>query len=299
MPMDIADSYIILEKDKSKWTSADSKEELIEKIQEKISVVPGVNFVFTQPVELRFNELLTGVREDVAIKLYGEDLDVLADKVQEIAAVIREVPGAADLNVEATSGLPQMTVVYNRAKMAQYGVTVDKLNDYVSAAFAGEKAGVIFEGEKRFDVVIRLAEDFRQDINSLKNLYIDLPNGAQVPLKEVADISYKAGPMQISRDNTMRRISVGVNVRGRDVKSMVEEIQQKLETEVDRKSTRLNSSHVRISYAVFCLKKKKKLRKYSIPRIVKSIWIITSPSKITDHSISHRNSPHSIIIYSI
>lgn len=233
MPMDIADSYIILEKDKSKWTSADSKEELIEKIQEKISVVPGVNFVFTQPVELRFNELLTGVREDVAIKLYGEDLDVLADKVQEIAAVIREVPGAADLNVEATSGLPQMTVVYNRAKMAQYGVTVDKLNDYVSAAFAGGKAGVIFEDEKRFDVVIRLAEDFRQDINSLKNLYIDLPNGAQVPLKEVADISYKAGPMQISRDNTMRRISVGVNVRGRDVKSMVEEIQQKLETEVE------------------------------------------------------------------
>jgi len=232
MPMDIADSYIILEKDKSKWTSAESKEELIEKIQEKIAVIPGVNFVFTQPVELRFNELLTGVREDVAIKLYGEDLGVLADKVQEMAAVIRTVPGAADLNVEATSGLPQMTVVYNRAKMAQYGVTVDKLNDYVSAAFAGEKASVIFEGEKRFEVVIRLAKEFRQDINNLKNLYIDLPSGAQVPLKEVADISYKPGPMQISRDNTYRRISVGVNVRGRDVKSMVEEIQQKLEKEV-------------------------------------------------------------------
>lgn len=232
MPMDIADTFIILEKDKSKWTSADSKEELIEKIQEKISVVPGVNFVFSQPVELRFNELLTGVREDVAIKLYGEDMGVLADKIQEIAAVIRTVPGAADLNVEATSGLPQMTVVYNRAKMAQYGVTVDKLNDYVSAAFGGEKAGVIFEGEKRFDVVIRLAQEFRKDINNLKNLYIDLPNGAQVPLKEVADISYKPGPMQISRDNTSRRISVGVNVRGRDVKTMVEEIQQKLETDV-------------------------------------------------------------------
>ncbi|MBG48980.1 MAG: CusA/CzcA family heavy metal efflux RND transporter [Pseudozobellia sp.] len=232
MPMDIADSYIILEKDKSKWTSADSKEELIEKIQEKISVVPGVNFVFTQPVELRFNELLTGVREDVAIKLYGEDLGVLADKVQEIAAVIRTVPGAADLNVEATSGLPQMTVEYNRAKMAQYGVTVNKLNDYVSASFAGEQASVIFEGEKRFDVVIRLAKDFRQDINNLKNLYIDLPSGNQVPLKEVAEISYKPGPMQISRDNTSRRISVGVNVRGRDVKSMVEEIQQKLEAQV-------------------------------------------------------------------
>ncbi|WP_373519968.1 CusA/CzcA family heavy metal efflux RND transporter, partial [Pricia sp.] len=232
MPMDIADSYVILEKDKSKWTSADSKEELIEKIKEKIAVIPGVNFVFTQPVELRFNELLTGVREDVAIKLYGEDLDVLADKIQEIAAVIRSVPGAADLNVEATSGLPQMTVAYNRAKMAQYGVIIDKLNDYVSAAFAGETASVIFEGEKRFDVVIRLAKEFRQDINSLKNLYIDLPNGNQVPLKEVADISYKPGPMQISRDNTYRRISVGVNVRGRDVKSMVEEIQLKLDEQV-------------------------------------------------------------------
>ncbi|WP_034919172.1 CusA/CzcA family heavy metal efflux RND transporter [Gillisia sp. CAL575] len=232
MPMDIADSYIILEKDKSKWTTAETKEGLIEKIREKISVIPGVNFVFTQPVELRFNELLTGVREDVAIKLYGEDMGVLSDKIQEIAAVIRTVPGAVDLNVEATSGLPQITVNYNRAKMAQYGVTVDKLNDYVSAAFSGEKAGVIFEGEKRFDVVIRLAQEYRQDINSLKNLYIDLPSGNQVPLKEVAEISYKPGPMQISRDNTYRRISVGVNVRGRDVKSMVEEIQQKLDAEV-------------------------------------------------------------------
>jgi len=232
MPMDIADSYIILEKDKSKWTTAETKEGLIEKIKEKIGVIPGVNFVFTQPVELRFNELLTGIREDVAIKLYGEDLEVLSDKIQEIAAVIRTVPGAADLNVEATSGLPQITVTYNRAKMAQYGLTVDKLNDYVSAAFSGEKAGVIFEGEKKFDIVIRLAKEYRQDINSLKNMYVDIPGGAQVPLNEVAEISYKPGPMQISRDNTYRRISVGVNVRGRDVKSMVEEVQQKLETEV-------------------------------------------------------------------
>ena len=150
-----------------------------------------------------------------------------------MASIIKTVPGAGDVRAEATSGLPQMTVEYNRAKMAQYGVTIDKLNDYVSASFAGEKASVVFEGEKRFDVVIRLAESFRQDINSLKNLYIDLPNGAQVPLKEVADISYKPGPMQISRDNTYRRISVGVNVRGRDVKSMVEEIQQKLDAQLN------------------------------------------------------------------
>ncbi|TVZ28766.1 cobalt-zinc-cadmium resistance protein CzcA [Gillisia sp. Hel_I_86] len=233
MPMDIADSYIILEKDKSKWTSAESKEELIEKIKEKISVIPGVNFVFTQPLELRFNELLTGVREDVAIKIYGEDLDILAEKANEMAAIIQTVPGAGDVRAEATSGLPQMTVVYNRAKMAQYGVTIDKLNDYVSAAFAGESASVIFEGEKRFEVVIRLAEAYRKDINNLRNLYIDLPNGNQVPLKEVADISYKPGPMQISRDNTYRRIYVGVNVRGRDVKSMVEEVQQKLDAQLD------------------------------------------------------------------
>ena len=126
-----------------------------------------------------------------------------------------------------------MTVEYDRAKMAQYGVTIDKLNDYISASFAGEKASVVFEGEKRFDVVIRLPESYRQDINNLKNLYIDLPNGAQVPLKEVANISYKPGPMQISRDNTYRRISVGVNVRGRDVKSMVEEIQTKLDAQLN------------------------------------------------------------------
>ena len=171
---------------------------------------------------------LTQAEWEQGIELYAR-----ARKSIEGATVqLHGLTGAADLNVEATSGLPQMTVEYNRAKMAQYGVTVNKLNDYVSASFAGEQASVIFEGEKRFDVVIRLAKDFRQDINNLKNLYIDLPSGNQVPLKEVAEISYKPGPMQISRDNTSRRISVGVNVRGRDVKSMVEEIQQKLEAQV-------------------------------------------------------------------
>jgi len=231
MPMDIADTYIILEKDMDKWVSASSKEELLDKIKEKISVIPGVNFVFTQPVELRFNELLTGVREDVAIKLYGDDLKILAEKAQEMARIIRTVRGAADVRVEATSGLPQMTVQYDRAKLAQYGLDIDFLNRYVSSAFAGASAGVIFEGEKRFELVIRLAAKYRQDIGNLMNLYVDLPNGEQVPLKEVADISYQPGPMQISRDNTYRRIYVGVNVRGRDVESMVEEIQEKLDAQ--------------------------------------------------------------------
>lgn len=233
MPMDIADCFIILEKDMDKWVSANSKEELIEKMQEKLSALPGVNYVFTQPVELRFNELLTGVREDVAIKLYGEDLEVLAQKATQMATIIQTVPGAGDVRAEATSGLPQITVKYQRSKLAQYGVDIDKLNRYVSAAFAGAEAGVVFEGEKRFDLVIRLSKKYRSDIENLRNMFIDLPNEEQVPLKELAQISYQPGPMQIGRDNTYRRVSVGVNVRGRDVESMVEEVQQKLEAQLD------------------------------------------------------------------
>ncbi|MFK5891164.1 MAG: CusA/CzcA family heavy metal efflux RND transporter [Flavobacteriaceae bacterium] len=234
MPMDIADSFIILEKDMRKWTSAKTKAELIEKIQDKLKVIVGVNFIFTQPVELRFNELLTGVREDVAIKLYGNDLDVLATKAEEMAKIIKTIDGAADVRAEATEGLPQITVKYQRAKLAKYGLSIDKLNRYLSTAFAGADAGIIFEGEKRFDLVVRFSKTYRQSIDDLRNLFVDLPNGTtQVPLKELADISYKPGPMQISRDNTYRRVSVGVNVRGRDVESMVEEVQQKLDKKLD------------------------------------------------------------------
>ncbi len=233
MPMDIADCFIVMEKDKSKWVSAKSKKELIEKMKEKLSVLPGVNFVFTQPVELRFNELLTGVREDVAVKLYGEDLDILAKKAQEMARIISTVPGAADVRAEATSGLPQIVVRYRRERLARYGLDVAKLNDYLSTAFSGGVAGTIFEGERRFDLVVRLAENYRQDIDQLRALLVDLPNGTQVPLREVADIEYVPGPMQISRDNTSRRIYVGVNVRGRDVESVVRDIQARLDAELD------------------------------------------------------------------
>ncbi|MEJ8804139.1 CusA/CzcA family heavy metal efflux RND transporter [Pontibacter sp. H249] len=233
MPMDILDSFIILEKDMDKWESADSKEELIGKIKEKLSVLPGINFVFSQPVELRFNELISGVREDVAVKLYGEDLNVLASKGQQMAQIIQTVPGVGDVNLEAISGLPQMTVRFDRGKIAQYGLDIEKLNNYISAAFAGGVAGVVFEGERRFDIAVRLSEVNRRSIEDLRNLYIDLPNGEQVPLQQVADISYQPGPMQISRDNTSRRINVGVNVRGRDVESMVNEIQQKLDAQLN------------------------------------------------------------------
>jgi cobalt-zinc-cadmium resistance protein CzcA len=234
MPMDIADMYLILEKDKDKWTSAETKEALIEQIKEKLNKeLTGVNLVFTQPVELRFNELLEGVREDIAVKLYGEDLDVLSEKVQEMANIIQTVPGAGDVNPERTSGLPQMTVRFNRDKIAQYGLDIQKANDYISTAFAGGTAGVIFEGEKRFDLVVRFDEEHRKNIDDLRGMYIDLPDGTQVPIKEIADIEYVPGPMQISRDDTYRRTYVGVNARGRDVESVVNDIQQKLDEELE------------------------------------------------------------------
>lgn len=228
MGFDYTDSFIILEKDKSKWTSAKNKEELIEKIKKKLQTLPGLNFSFSQPVALRFNELLTGVREDVAVKLYGDDLDKLNELGEQMVNIISKIPGAEDVALERTAGLPQITVRYDRKRLAQYGLQIEKLNRYVSAAFAGSSAGVVFEGEKRFDLVIRLNDNYRKDISNLKNLFVDLPNGIQIPLREVADISYQAGPMQISRDQTSRRIYVGVNVRGRDVESVVADIQQQL-----------------------------------------------------------------------
>lgn len=230
MPMDIGDNFIILEKDRDKWVSARNKDELIEKIKKTVSSLPGLSFEFTQPIEMRFNELITGVREDIAIKIYGEDLDVLAQKAKKTGELIGGIEGVGDFRVEATTGMPQITINYDRNKVAQYDLDIEKLNEYVSTAFSGGKAGVIFEGEKRFDLVVRFDAEHRSSIENVRNLYIDLPNGEQVPIKELADISYQPGPMQISRDNTYRRIYVGLNVRGRDVESLVGDIKQKLET---------------------------------------------------------------------
>ena len=232
MGFDYTDSFVILEKDKSKWKNARTKEELIEKMLEKLNTLPGLNFSFSQPVALRFNELLTGVREDIAVKVYGEDLDTLNIIGEKMVNIISRIPGAEDVALERTAGLPQITVKYDRQRIARYGLDIEKLNNYVSAAFAGAKAGVIFEGEKRFDMVIRLDQKERQSIEDIQNLYVDLPNGELIPLKEVADISYEPGPMQISRDKASRRIYVGVNVRGRDVQSLVDEIQHQLDRQL-------------------------------------------------------------------
>ncbi|AUC84327.1 CusA/CzcA family heavy metal efflux RND transporter [Polaribacter sp. ALD11] len=232
MPMDIADVFVIL-KPKSEWTSATSKDELIDKIKKAVEIIPGVNYEFSQPIEMRFNELLEGVREDIAIKIYGEDINVLSQKAQEISKIIAGTPGIGDMKAEATTGLPQMTITYNRNKLAQYGLQINTLNQMVQSAFAGGTAGIIFEGEKRFDLVVRLNSANRKDISDIENLYINLPSGAQIPLREVATVSYKSGPMQISRDNTNRRTYVGINVRGRDVKSLVEEIKLKLDAQLE------------------------------------------------------------------
>jgi cobalt-zinc-cadmium resistance protein CzcA len=232
MPMDVGDCIVKL-KPRSEWVSAVSKEELIEKMKEAISVVPGVSYEFTQPIEMRFNELLTGVREDVAVKIFGEDLEVLAQKAEEVGALIAPIEGVADFKVEATTGLPQMTVRYNRKKLAQYGLNISEINHTIQTAFGGGKAGVVFEGERRFDLVVRLLESSRQGIGNLEQLYISLPGGGQIPLQEVADVKYENGPMQISRDNTQRRTYVGINVRGRDVESVVTDIQEEVERNVD------------------------------------------------------------------
>lgn len=232
MPMDIADVFVIL-KPRDAWTSATSKEELITKMKRKVSVLPGINFEFTQPIEMRFNELLTGVREDIAVKLYGDDIDILAVKAEEIGKIVAPIQGVADMRVEATKGLPQMTVRYNRRKLSQYGLNINEVNNLVQSAFAGGAAGVVFEGERRFDLVVRLDSLHRSGIEDLRMLYIPLENGEQVPLKEVADITYQPGPMQISRDNTARRVYVGINVRGRDIASLVAEIENRLEAELN------------------------------------------------------------------
>ncbi|VAW20772.1 Cobalt-zinc-cadmium resistance protein CzcA; Cation efflux system protein CusA [hydrothermal vent metagenome] len=232
MPIDIADIFVILNPQKE-WTKAKSKQELINKVREKVGVLPGINFEFTQPVEMRFNELLTGIREDVAVKLYGDDLEILADKAQEIAGLISGIDGIAGVKAEATRGLPQITVNYNRNKLGRYDLRIAELNTIIETAFSGGVAGSIYEGERMFDLVVRLDETYRQSINDIRNLYVTLPDGNQIPLKEVADISYQPGPMQISRDNTNRRTYVGINVEGRDVKSLVEEIQATLDEKLE------------------------------------------------------------------
>ncbi|NOR28059.1 MAG: CusA/CzcA family heavy metal efflux RND transporter [Lutibacter sp.] len=232
-PMSMEESDVIIKlKPKGDWVSADSKDELADKFKEKLSIIPGVDFEFTQPIEMRFNELITGVRADVAIKIFGEDLTILAEKADEIKTKIANVEGAADIIVEKIDGLPQMTVTYNRKKVARYGLNIQDLNQVVSMAFAGQTLGNVFEGERRFDLVIRMQPAYRKNIENLKNLYVDAPSGNKIPLHELATIEYTKGPAKISRDDTKRRIVIGVNVRNRDMESVVKDVQKIIENQV-------------------------------------------------------------------
>ena len=234
MSMEEIDMIIKL-KPKNQWVRAKSKEELAEKIKEELSVIPGIDYEFTQPIEMRFNELITGVRADIAVKIFGEDLDYLAAKAEEIEKLIKGIPGAADVILEKTAGLPQMGVHYNREKIAAYGIDIAELNRQLTMAFGGEKAGNIFEGEKRFDIVVRLKPEDRTSIDNLRNLPVLLNNGTVIPMSEVAAVEYTTGPAKISRENTHRRVVVSVNVRNRDLESVINDIRKKLDAEMTLK----------------------------------------------------------------
>ncbi|WP_276495902.1 CusA/CzcA family heavy metal efflux RND transporter [Pontibacter litorisediminis] len=231
MPIEAADVMILL-KDREEWTSASTREELAAKMDSALQVLPGVNYGFQQPIQLRFNELITGARQDVAVKIYGEDLNELSELAGEAERLIRPVRGAQDLFVEEVTGLPQIVVEYKRAQLAQYGLHVQDVNRVLRTAFAGETAGAVYEGDRRFDLVVRLQQDYRSNLNDIEDLFVPLPSGGQVPLQQVADIRFEDGPMQISREEGRRRIVVGFNVRDRDVESIVEEVKQKLEQEL-------------------------------------------------------------------
>ncbi len=233
-PMSMEEIDVIIKlKPKSEWVSAKSKEELADKFKEALSIIPGVDYEFTQPIEMRFNELITGVRADIAIKIFGEELDYLAKKAVEIKNAINDIPGAADIIIEKTEGLPQMSVVYKRKKVAYYGLDIKTLNSYLAMAFGGEVAGSVFENEKRFDMVIRLQQQNRIDIDNIEMLKVPLPNGNQIPLKEVAEITFTEGPAKISRENTHRMVVVSVNVRNRDLQSVVEDIRTKIDDDIN------------------------------------------------------------------
>lgn len=232
MPIEACDLMIILNP-KEEWKKADDREELAEKMGEALEVIPGVTFGFQQPIQMRFNELMTGVRQDVAVKIYGEDLDVLTDLSQQVGKIVSSTDGSRDLYVEEVTGLPQIVININRDEVAKYGLNVESINQTVNTAFAGQSAGIIYEGERRFDLVVRLSSQNRQSIEDVRNLFVTSPSGEQIPLKQLAEVDFLVGPNQIQREDAKRRIIVGFNVRGRDVASIIEEIQGKIDAQVD------------------------------------------------------------------
>lgn len=231
MPIDASDMMIIL-KDKSEWTSAKTFDELSEKMAKELEAVPGVSYGFQYPVQMRFNELMTGARQDVVCKIFGENLDTLALYANKLGKIVNTVEGTSDLYVETVTGMPQVVIDYNRASIAQYGLNIQDINRIVNTAFAGQSTGVVYEGEKRFDLVVRLTGEKRQDLADVQNLLIPTSTGSQIPLSQLAKVEITEGPNQIQREDAKRRIVVGFNVRGRDVQSIVKELQGKVEAKI-------------------------------------------------------------------
>lgn len=216
------------------WTTASSKDALIDTVKSKLRAhIPQVDYEFTQPIEMRFNELITGVRADLAVKIFGEDMDRLHQLGMEVEELIQDVPGAADIALEKTAGLPQMSVRFRRDKLSRHGLSIKEVNDIVAMGFAGKTTGIIYDGERRFDLKLRFQEDYRLELNDLQRSLIALPNGQQVPLEELAEITYTTGPAQISRDNTRRRVVVRVNVRDRDLESVVGDVSNIIDEQLE------------------------------------------------------------------
>ena len=231
MPIEASDMMIIL-KDKSEWTSATTFNELAEKMGKALEAVPGVTFGFQYPVQMRFNELMTGARQDVVCKIFGENLDTLAHYANKLGNVVNTVEGSANLYVEAVGGMPQIVIKYNRAAIAQYGLNISDVNRIVNTAFAGQSTGLVYEDEKRFDLVVRMVDEQRKNISDVQNLLVPSPQGNQIPLNQLADVEIKEGPNQIQREDAKRRIIIGFNVRGRDVQTIVTELQKKVEAQI-------------------------------------------------------------------
>ncbi|MDR7097157.1 efflux RND transporter permease subunit [Hydrogenophaga laconesensis] len=232
MPPNISDAYVML-KPEDQWPSPKrTRQELVEAVQERVSKIPGNNYEFSQPIQLRFNELISGVRADVAVKVFGDDMDVLNKTAQEIAEVLGSINGASEVNVEQTTGLPMLSINIDRSKAARYGVNVGDIQDTIATAIGGRNAGTLFEGDRRFDIVVRLPERMRGDLESIRRLPVTLPAATQadgstrvsfIPLSELATLDLAPGPNQVSREDGKRRIVVSTNVRGRDLGSFVEE----------------------------------------------------------------------------
>lgn len=232
MPMEAADLMIIL-KDKSEWVSAETKDELAEKMKLKLEEnLPGVSFGFQQPIQMRFNELMTGAKQDVVVKIYGEDFSKLSQYAKQVGGIANKIKGIQDVYVEELEGLPQLIVKYDREALARYNLSIDDVNKAINTSFAGQTAGIVFEGEKRFSLIVKLDSASREGHDDLSSIAVTNDDGNQIPLSELAQIDYKIGANQIQRDDAKRRVMVGFNVRGRDVESIIEELKSKIDGKV-------------------------------------------------------------------